>query len=59
MDDILAGIAGVWVLSSMFFLAGVYYGNPRIEKKITTGKTIVINNGSYRCKMTKILKEEK
>jgi len=37
---------------------GMGMGYSLKERKIITGKTIIIDNSSYRCKMIKTLKEK-
>ena len=51
------------ILAVMFAILGllgigVGMGSSLKERKIITGKTIIIDNGSYRCKMVNTLKEE-
>ena len=56
-DEFLSFVLNM-ALAIIAFVIGMSIGNPVTEKKITTGRAIIIDNSSYRGKMIKTLKEE-
>ena len=55
MDEFGAAMALLIMMCA--FGAGAMFGIGLEKTKIETGKTIIIDNSSYRCKMVNTLKE--
>jgi len=58
-DCELAALTGIILLVFLIFSLGVLWYNTDMEERVTTGKTIVIDQSTYQCKVVNALKEEK